>query len=140
MSPNLAKAGPSRVYAKNFKTPTMVSTPKATSGFAPLRTTVDSPDPHTETPVKAVVKPFRSGDLDKYKAKVVEPPRADLEKIHVGVKSNPDRAAWRGAVHDPNAKDAVVMPRPPEIWAEKRWVHINRCDSLQGNIHSRCCH
>lgn len=120
MNPTLAKAGPSRVYAKNFKTPTMVSTPKAASGFTPLRPNVDSPGLESETPVKAVVKPFRSGDLDKYKAKVPEPPRPEASRLILGEKANPERASWGGAIHNPNAPNAIVMQRPPDAWAHKK--------------------
>jgi hypothetical protein len=118
MSPNLAKAVPSRVYAKNFKTPSMVSTPKVTAGFTPLRTSMDSTMPDQETPVKAIVKPFRSGDLDRYKLKV-EPPKVEGERIILGEQANSSRASWGGAVHDPTQEGAVVMKRPPEKWAEK---------------------
>jgi DNA repair and recombination protein RAD54B len=37
------------------------------------------------------------------------------DKIIIGEKSSKLRKEWGGALHDPRAEGAVVMPRPPVI-------------------------
>jgi hypothetical protein len=125
MTPNTARPGASRTFAKSFKTPTVISKPKESTYIHP-REIVDvdmdvSPEP--ATPV-AVVKPMRSGDMAiskyAYQNPVATTPKPEAAKIHVGVKANEDRSNWGGAVHNPHAEGAVVMPRPPEDWARKQ--------------------
>lgn len=42
------------------------------------------------------------------------------KKILIGEKNSAERAAWGGALHDPNAPGALVMPRPPPDEAKRR--------------------
>jgi DNA repair and recombination protein RAD54B len=97
----------------------MVSKPKDTSGYMAIRA-VEEDRAEPVTPLKAVVGPRRSGDLASYANKpILTAPKATGEKIVIGERANPDRANWGGAVFDPNAEGAVVMPRPPDDWAKK---------------------
>lgn len=123
MSPNTARPGGSRGFAKSFKTPTAVAKPKDV--IARVRDTVDvdmDESPGPATPL-AVVKPLRTGDMAisrfAYKNPVLTT-NPDASKIILGEKANKDRSSWGGAVHDPHAEGAVVMPRPPEEWARKQ--------------------
>jgi hypothetical protein len=125
MTPNTARPGASRTFAKSFKTPTVISKPKESTYIHP-REVVDvdmdvSPEPATPF---AVVKPMRSGDMAisrfAYNNPVSTTPKPEPAKLHVGVKANEDRSNWGGAVHNPHAEGAVVMPRPPEDWARKQ--------------------
>lgn len=123
MSTNTARPGASRGFAKNFKTPTVVGKPKDVSAYN--REVVDADGDVSDGPVTplAVVKPLRTGDMPilhlAYKNPVTTP-NTDPAKILIGGKANKDRCSWGGAVHDPNAEGAVVMPRPPEEWARKQ--------------------
>jgi len=123
MSQNTARPGPSRGFAKGFKTPTVVAKPRDVSAYQREVVDVDmdvSPGPATPL---AVVKPLRTGDMAisrfAYQNPVVTQ-NPDPGKIHIGEKPNKDRGSWGGAVHDPRADGAVVMPRPPEEWARKQ--------------------
>jgi len=125
MTPNIARPGASRTFAKSFKTPTVISKPRESTYIHP-REVVDvdmdvSPGPSTPL---AVVKPMRSGDMAvsryAYQNPVLTTPKPEPDKIHTGVTANGDRRNWGGAVHDPHAEGAVVMPRPPEDWARKQ--------------------
>jgi DNA repair and recombination protein RAD54B len=125
MTPNTARPGSSRTFAKSFKTPTVISKPKESTYIHP-REVVDvdmdvSPEPATPL---AVFKPMRSGDMAisrfAYNNPVSTTPKPEPAKLHVGVKANEDRSNWGGAVHNPHAEGAVVMPRPPEDWARKQ--------------------
>ena len=125
MTPNTARPGASRTFAKSFKTPTVISKPKESTDIH-HREVVDvdmdvSPEPATPL---AVVKPMRSGDMAiskySYQNPVATTPKPEAAKIHVGVKANEDRSNWGGAVHNPHTEGAVVMPRPPEDWARKQ--------------------
>lgn len=42
------------------------------------------------------------------------------KKIVIGEKNSAEREAWGGALHDPNAVGALVMPRPPPGEAKRR--------------------
>jgi hypothetical protein len=125
MTPNTARPGASRNFAKSFKTPTVISKPKESTYIHPREIVDvdmdDSPGPATPFPV---VKPMRSGDMAisrfAYNNPVSTTPKPEAAKIHVGVKANEDRSNWGGAVHNPHAEGAVVMPRPPEDWARKQ--------------------
>lgn len=118
MSPAVGKAGPSRSYQKSFKAPTVVSKPRVTGGYIPARDDDGEAIAGPSAPPTAVVKPLRSGDFGVYAAKV--PARTGADKIVIGEKANKERSQWGGAVHDPRAEGAVVMPRPPEKWAEMK--------------------
>lgn len=124
MSPNPARPGASRGFAKSFKTPTVVSKPKEVSIYTRDVVDVDmdvSPEPATPL---ALVKPARSGDMAisrfAYQNPMATTPKPEAKKLHVGVKANEGRDGWGGAVHDPHAEGAVVMPRPPEDWARRQ--------------------
>ena len=123
MSQNTTRPGPSRGFTKGFKTPTVVAKPKDVSAYQ--REVVDTDmdvSPGLATPL-AVVKPLRMGDMAisrfAYQNPVVTQ-KPDPGKIHIGEKPDKDRSSWGGAVHDPRAEGAVVMPRPPEEWARKQ--------------------
>jgi DNA repair and recombination protein RAD54B len=124
MSPNTARPGAFRNFAKSFKTPTVVAKPKDVSAYPRDVVDLDTDEsPGPATPL-AVVKPFRSGDTAisrfAYKNPVMTP-KPEADKIHIG-KGDKDRSGWGGSVHNPHADGAVVMPRPPEEWAKKQRV------------------
>lgn len=115
MSPANARAGPSRVYAKAFKTPTQVSKPRPSAGYIHARGEDGEPVAGPSAPPGAVVGQLKSGDLGMYRMGAM--PKPGGEKIVIGEKSNKDRNSWGGAIFDPNAEGAVVMQRPPDKWA-----------------------
>ena len=83
---------------------------------------MDSPVPVTPLP-DLTAGPPKSNDLSRVAfIPVTMTPNAPGAKIIIGEHANHDRANWGGAVHDPNAEGAVVMPRPPDEWAKKMWV------------------
>lgn len=115
MSPANARAGPSRLYAKAFKTPTQVSKPQPSSGYVPARGDNGEPAVGPSAPPNAVVGTLKSGDLGMYR--MGASPKPAGEKIVIGEKSSKERNSWGGALFDPNAEGAVVMQRPPDKWA-----------------------
>jgi DNA repair and recombination protein RAD54B len=121
MSPNVSRLGPSRGLVKNFKTPTAVAKPHQTSGFTAHKEEDDLDIPASATPLPSVGAPQQSSDLSRapYKKPTMTPTATEAAKIIIGEHANKNRANWGGAVHDPNAEGAVVMPRPPEEWAKK---------------------
>jgi DNA repair and recombination protein RAD54B len=54
-----------------------------------------------------------------------KPPKAPTKKIVIGEKNSKEREAWGGALHDPNAEGAVVMPRPNDEAIKERGVLVN---------------
>ncbi|ORX34242.1 SNF2 family N-terminal domain-domain-containing protein [Kockovaella imperatae] len=70
--------------------------------------------------MKSLVANVRAGISE---SKFYAPKKA--EKIVIGEKSNRQRTKeWGGALHDPNAEDAVVMQRPAFTDAERRKTDI----------------
>lgn len=120
MSPNVSRAGP-RGAVKNFKSPSVVSKPHQTSGFTSHKEEDDVDIPASVTPLPVPTTDVsQPSDLSRFAfKKVTMTPNATGAKIIIGEHANKDRANWGGAVHDPNAEGAVVMPRPPDEWAKK---------------------
>ncbi|BEJ00714.1 hypothetical protein CcaverHIS631_0505710 [Cutaneotrichosporon cavernicola] len=52
-------------------------------------------------------------------------PANPAKKIFIGDRNNKQREAWGGALHDPRAPGALVLPRPPESEAKRMGVTIN---------------
>lgn len=52
-------------------------------------------------------------------------PKAPTKKIVIGEKNSKEREAWGGALHDPSAEGAVVMPRPREEEIKHRGGIVN---------------
>ncbi|GMK55553.1 hypothetical protein CspeluHIS016_0206090 [Cutaneotrichosporon spelunceum] len=52
-------------------------------------------------------------------------PAKPARKIFIGDRNSKEREAWGGALHDPKAPGALVLPRPPESEAKRMGVAIN---------------
>lgn len=48
-------------------------------------------------------------------------PAKTAKSILIGEKNSKQREQWGGALHDPKAENAIVMKRPPEGEAIKRY-------------------
>nr|XP_019014878.1 uncharacterized protein I206_00965 [Kwoniella pini CBS 10737]OCF53659.1 hypothetical protein I206_00965 [Kwoniella pini CBS 10737] len=106
-------------FAKPFKAPTQTHAPKPVAGYIPGRTSSEGltsapegvplsykPDPVTPLSKPIPAKSFYAPSATKSSAKG--------SKIVLGEKSSKERLQWGGALHNPHAEGAIVMPRPPE--------------------------
>lgn len=102
-------------FAKPFKTPKTVHPPRPGGGYIP-NSEPDAGPSRTSSPAPTSM-PERSSS--SFVGKTVAqtsfyaPAKVKKDKIVIGEKSNVQRHQWGGALHDPNAEGAVVMPRPP---------------------------
>ncbi|WWC86136.1 uncharacterized protein L201_001007 [Kwoniella dendrophila CBS 6074] len=103
-------------FAKPFKAPTQTHAARPVAGYIPGRTTSGGTTvapagiPLSSRPTTPVVKAVSAKSF--YGAPSVIKPKA--HKIVIGEKSSKERLEWGGALFNPNAEGAVVMPRPPE--------------------------
>ena len=100
---------------KGFKAPTMVSRPVG------LATPVSRPASPAVKPSDGAPSSSK-GPIDA--ASFYAKPKPAPKKIVIGEKSSKEREAWGGALHDPNAEGAVVMPRPSELDAKRKGTAI----------------
>ncbi|WRT64040.1 uncharacterized protein IL334_000967 [Kwoniella shivajii] len=105
-------------FAKPFKAPTQTHAPRPVAGYIPGRTASGGSTPapegiplsfKPETPISRPI-PAKSFYGPSSTIKKTEP----KEKIVIGEKSRKERLEWGGALFNPNADGAVVMPRPPD--------------------------
>ncbi|EIW72633.1 hypothetical protein TREMEDRAFT_36825 [Tremella mesenterica DSM 1558] len=105
----------------HFKAPLQFKVPRPKTEYLPARTNsgIDSPlavagpsRSHTAVPSTTVPVGKTVSAASFYASK------PKVEKIVIGEKSNKERLAWGGALHDPGAPGAVVMPRPPDLWVK----------------------
>nr|XP_019049115.1 hypothetical protein I302_02896 [Kwoniella bestiolae CBS 10118]OCF28045.1 hypothetical protein I302_02896 [Kwoniella bestiolae CBS 10118] len=102
-------------FAKPFKAPTQTHAPKPVAGYIPGRTssgglTAAPPGiPLSHKVEMPISKPIAAKSF--YGPSVVRP---KASRIVLGEKSSKERMEWGGALFNPNAEGAVVMPRPPE--------------------------
>nr|XP_018267086.1 uncharacterized protein I303_01069 [Kwoniella dejecticola CBS 10117]OBR89244.1 hypothetical protein I303_01069 [Kwoniella dejecticola CBS 10117] len=115
-------------FAKPFKAPTQTHAPKPVAGYIPGRTTSGGltaapagiPLSHKSEITTPVSKPIPAKSF-------YNPPPSKSKikgsKIVLGEKSSKERLEWGGALYNPHAEGAVVMPRPPEnlvkMWKKK---------------------
>jgi DNA repair and recombination protein RAD54B len=102
-------------YAKPFKAPTVTHTPRPSPGHIPPKT---SAAPLTDTVDQSPVAGSSRSDRNITSYKTVQAdsfyaPKKTGDKIVLGERSSRQRKEWGGAIFDPNAEGAVVMPRPP---------------------------
>ena len=121
-------------FAKPFNPPTAHRPPKAMGGYIPPGSKPismgeeddDDPIPVGGTPgpsrIAAPFKPpgTKAIPASSFYATKAQAGPAGGEKIVIGEKSNKDRLAWGGALHDPQAEGAVVMTRPKEEIAKAK--------------------
>ncbi|WVQ62304.1 uncharacterized protein L199_000443 [Kwoniella botswanensis] len=102
-------------FARPFKAPTQTHAAKPVAGYIPGRTasgglTAAPPGiPLSRKPEMPISKPIAAKSF--YGPSVVKP---KANRIVLGEKSSKERMEWGGALFNPNAEGAVVMPRPPE--------------------------
>ena len=133
----MPKGANPKAFAKPFKPPTAHKTPKPMGGYIPPTSTRppapvpeeedDEPIPIGGTPgpsrlatPTAPFKPIKPIAASSFYAPKGKTPAPAGEKIVIGEKSNKDRLAWGGALHDPGAVGAVVMTRPSDAAARKK--------------------
>ncbi|WVQ85306.1 hypothetical protein IAT38_007471 [Cryptococcus sp. DSM 104549] len=111
-------------FAKPFRPPAQVNSPRP--GITPARpqttSLIDSPTagPSRTTPTAAAAQ--RAVAASSFYGKPSPKPKG--ERIVLGEKSNKDRLEWGGALFNPHAPGAVVMPRPPEKIAKMKGTEI----------------
>ncbi|WWD09298.1 hypothetical protein V865_007421 [Kwoniella europaea PYCC6329] len=102
-------------FAKPFKAPTQTHAAKPVAGYIPGRTasgglTAAPPGiPLSQKPEMPISKPIAAKSF--YGPSVIKPKG---NRIVLGERSSKERMEWGGALFNPNAEGAVVMPRPPE--------------------------
>nr|XP_018999813.1 DNA repair and recombination protein RAD54B [Kwoniella mangroviensis CBS 8507]OCF63274.1 DNA repair and recombination protein RAD54B [Kwoniella mangroviensis CBS 8507] len=102
-------------FTKPFKAPTQTHAAKPVAGYIPGRTasgglTAAPPGiPLSQKPEMPISKPIAAQSF--YGPSVIKPKG---NRIVLGEKSSKERMEWGGALFNPNAEGAVVMPRPPE--------------------------
>lgn len=108
-----------------FKTPSIVGKPLLTPARVPspasASTTTLVSDPNADAEASSSSTGVAAVGAASFYAK----PKPPAKKIVVGEKSRREREAWGGALHDPFAPDAVVLPRPSETEAKRRGTGIN---------------
>lgn len=128
----VAPAG-SLAQRQRFKPPVMVG-----------RTVIATPLSHISAPARPAtpVTPV-AGPSNPYKAipssTFYGTPKPAAKKIVIGEKSSKEREAWGGALHDPHAAGALVMQRPTDNEAKRRYVISPCCaDLFQEDEDQRC--
>lgn len=127
-------------YAKPFKPPTQTSTPRPVGGYIPARVAPTPADAESDddapragpsrlgVPVTASSVGYKAISATNFYGA----PKPKVDKIVIGEKSRKRRMEWGGALHDPNAKGAVVMQRPSANEAKQRYV--TRCPGGRGHM------
>jgi DNA repair and recombination protein RAD54B len=130
-----SRSGPA---PKPFKAPT--ANGRGTTPLATRITPLNAPLHRPFTPVTPRVGPSSAGPSTPSAAFATAadnaPPQSaksfygqpakPAKKIFIGDKNNKEREAWGGALHDPKAPGALVLPRPSESEAKRMWVAVRQ--------------
>lgn len=101
-------------FVRPFKPPKTVWKPKPETGHIPARQTDAGPSRTSSPAPTAIAERSDSSAIGKIVAQksFYATPKPKKDRIVIGEKSNKDRLEWGGALHNPNAKKALVMRRP----------------------------
>ncbi|WVQ71035.1 hypothetical protein IAR50_000560 [Cryptococcus sp. DSM 104548] len=124
-SANAASYSPA-AFAKPFRPPTQKSVTTPMRPFKPptssvaVHTPIAGPSTTSALPTPAAAQ--KAVAAASFYGKPT--PKAKVERIVIGEKSNKERLEWGGALYNPKAPGAVVMPRPTEKAAKLKDTSI----------------
>lgn len=102
-------------FSKPFKTPKTVGPRRAVGGYIPAKPEYEAGPSRLSSPgLTSMPERNSSFSIGKTVAQssFYAPSIVKKENIVLGEKSSKERLEWGGALHNPKAEGAVVMPRP----------------------------